>query len=105
MAEEAIALDRVNDRLQSMEERLGPLKEQAEAAGQYLALEEELKVYEINGFLDQYQQYKNQYDKADGELQSLLNDLEIARRNQEEAKERSRKLAEEAENAGQTAGM
>ncbi len=101
LAEEAVSLSRVNDRLFDMEQRLGPLKEQAEKAEQYKALDEELRVYEINSFLDQYHQYKKQYDENESKLNALESDLEQARTVQEEAKARSAKLQEETESVGQ----
>ena len=100
LAEEALSLERVNDRLLDMEQRLGPLKAQAETARQYKELDDELKVYEINSFLDQYNQYKAQYDKNAAQMEALQKDLEEAGKRQEEAKARSTQLAQEAEDAG-----
>lgn len=41
-------LDRVYDIITELEERVGPLKTQSEKAKQYLALKEDLKIYEVN---------------------------------------------------------
>ena len=100
LAEEALALERVNDRLMDMEQRLGPLKAQAETARQYKELDDELRVYEINNFLDQYHQYKAQYDKNAEQMERLNQDLAEAGARQEEAKARSSRLAQEVESAG-----
>ena len=89
-------------RLHEIELRLGPLEEQAKSAAKYKELEEELKVYEINSFLDQYKQYKEQFDKTEADLNALEKDLSEAEARQNEARERSQKLAAEAESAGQT---
>lgn len=99
LAEEAISLSRVEDRLHDMEQRLGPLAEQAEVAKKYRKLEEELRVYEINNFLDQYKQYNEQYEKSQQQLEAVQKDLEEAAEKQEEAKRLSAKYAEEAEDA------
>ena len=100
LAEEALSLERVNDRLLDMEQRLAPLKSQAETARKYKELNDELTVYEINNFLDQYNQYKAQYDKNAAEMERLTQDLAEAGARQEAAKERSTRLAQEAESAG-----
>lgn len=99
LAEEAVSLSRVEDRLTEMEQRLGPLAEQAEAATKYRGLEEELKVYEINSFLGQYKQYRDQYVRSEEQLHRIREELEQASARQKEAKQRSAQYAAEAENA------
>ena len=99
LAEEAVSLSRVEDRLHDMEQRLGPLAEQAEVAKKYRALEEELRVYEVNNFLDQYKQYNEQYIKSQEQLEAIQKDLEEAAGKQEEAKRLSALYAAEAEEA------
>ena len=99
LAEEAMSLSRVEDRLHDMEQRLGPLAEQAETAKKYRELEAELRVYEVNNFLDQYKQYNEQYIKSQQQLEAVQKDLEDAAEKQEEAKRLSAQYAAEAEEA------
>lgn len=59
-------LARVNDILKELERQVGPLKEQSETARRYLALKEELKKLDINAFLldvDNNKEQLSDYEK------------------------------------------
>ena len=51
-------LDRVEDILAELEERVEPLKEQSETAREYLALRDELKLLDLNVFLMRTERYE-----------------------------------------------
>jgi chromosome segregation protein len=65
-------LMRAEDILSELEQQLLPLEEQAEVAKQYLKLREELRLYEINQFLYQY----DRHNKRISELKDQITQLE-----------------------------
>jgi len=58
-------LERINDILEELEARLGPLEEQSAAARRYLKLRDELKELEVNQFLYQYDRAKERLLNAE----------------------------------------
>ncbi len=99
LQEEADHLSRVQDILGELTARLEPLEKQAQTAEQYLALKNELKTYDVAFFLQEYEQLSEQATRLSTQLADLNEQLESARRRQEEAKRKSARLAEEAETA------
>lgn len=97
LQDEAMRLTRVTDILGELELRLEPLRLQAEVAEKYLALREELKLYEVSAFIGEYDQLKAQCEKVQGMLEDLLSQIESSRSRQEEAKEATARLGREAD--------
>ncbi len=72
LEEEGMNLARITDILSEIEKQVGPLEKQSEVAKEYLKLNEELKKYEINLFLADYD--KNTEAKEDAlNKQSIIN--------------------------------
>ena len=81
-------LERIEDILKELEDRLGPLEEQSAAARAYLKLRDELRDYEVNLFLYQYErhheklkamtdamaQMQDEHTLSESAEQSLLNE-------------------------------
>ncbi len=75
LEDEQANLTRVNDILGELEKQVGPLEKQSEKARQYLKYKEDLKRYDVNMFLletkqikEQLSEVKEKYDIAEGEL-------------------------------------
>lgn len=64
-------LTRVEDILSELERRVEPLREQSEAAREYLALRDELKVLDINVYLVRTERYKQRLEELHGSLETL----------------------------------
>jgi len=75
-------LERINDIINELEAQLGPLKEQSETARRFLDLRENLKILDVNLFLDSIEkfrekinvlaeQYKNVKEQIDSENSKL----------------------------------
>ena len=62
---------RIEDILENLRERLGPLEEQSETARQYLRLREELKGIELNLFLHQYDRLSSRIAQQDEAVSQL----------------------------------
>ena len=56
LEEERQSLVRVNDIIAELEKQIGPLEKQSETAKVYLQKKEELKLYDVNGFLMETQE-------------------------------------------------
>ncbi len=67
-----VNMDRLNDIINELEERIGPLEEQSAAAREYLKLRDELKEIEINVFL-------YQYDKLNERITALQDAIDAAK--------------------------
>ena len=67
-----VNMDRLNDIIKELEERIGPLEEQSAAAREYLKLRDELKEIEINVFL-------YQYDKLNERITALQEAIDAAK--------------------------
>ena len=63
-------LDRVNDLVESLEERLEPLRLQSEDARKYLALRDELKGLELNAFILRSDRYTQRAQELSESLES-----------------------------------
>ncbi|NCC48474.1 MAG: hypothetical protein EOM13_05425, partial [Clostridia bacterium] len=69
---------RINDIIDDLAARIGPLAEQADAARKYLAWRDELKAQDIALMLDSVDQFARQKQEADAERRLLLDDLDQA---------------------------
>lgn len=66
---------RLNDIINTYEERLGPLKEESEKAKRFLELSKELKVKEVNLIIHSIDKYKEKIDAANSALSASKNEL------------------------------
>ncbi|MBQ3668444.1 MAG: chromosome segregation protein SMC [Clostridia bacterium] len=67
-------LARVSDLVESLEERIEPLRLQSEDARKYLALRDELKGLELNAFILRSQRYMERMGELDGVLSDIARD-------------------------------
>ncbi len=96
LAEEQQQLVRVEDILTELNSREENLKNQAETAKTYLALKEELKLYEVSAFIGEYDQLKGQYDKVEAQMDALKTQIEASKEEELEAKRISEALSKES---------
>jgi len=89
-------LIRINDILEELSERLGPLEEQSAAAREYLKLRDELKEIEINIFLYQYDRLNDRL-KTLGQSMAEFNERIAANSAMEAAMSEQCSAAEEKE--------
>ena len=64
-------LNRVEDILTELEERVEPLKEQSETAREYLALRDELKILDLNVFLMRTERYEERIRELKESIEAL----------------------------------
>jgi len=88
LEEEKANLTRLNDILSELEKQVGPLEKQSEKAKEFLKYREELKTLDVNMFLLENGNQKNQLDEAE-------KNLVIAGENLEETKDKYTKTREE----------
>lgn len=79
-------LVRVQDILTELEKQVGPLEAQSEKAKEYLRLKEELKAYEINMFLMDYESFEEDIKETDKNLEIANKDLLVAKEERESMK-------------------
>ncbi len=96
LADEELSLNRISDILSELCARIDPLTAEAAKAEQFIALKDELKSYEVSAFLGQYKQYRDQFDKVEGDLSALGAQLYDARQREAEARSRSEQYKQEA---------
>ena len=75
LEDEQQKLVRVNDILTELSRQLGPLEKQAEKARVYLKKRDELKAYDVNLFLQEYQQLKEKISQAVAKRQQIEEEL------------------------------
>lgn len=104
LAIESDNLSRVDDILQELETRVGPLKNQAEKAKKYLELKEELKKYDCTSFVMQSDASEGELKELDGVISIAQGDYDKARGDYDgmrqqyaEAEERLESLAKQEE--------
>lgn len=88
-------LVRVRDIISELESQVGPLKEQAEKAKQYLILRDELRVLEVTVWLDSLDKLKDSLQKAQTDYANAERMLSARRGELELLHERSQTLTEE----------
>ncbi len=84
---ERMNLSRVSDILKELEKQVGPLKEQSETARKYLIFKEELKKLDINAFLLDVDQNKEQLKDYEEKLNIVEEDSTRLRQEYDQAKE------------------
>jgi chromosome segregation protein len=91
-------LTRVDDILSELEVQAGPLEEQSKVARVYLKLKEELKAYEINQFIHQYDRHTARIQELKAQMESLEEEI-VLHRKVNEGKEAEREKLQERLNA------
>ena len=93
--DESNNLVRVNDILAELEKQVGPLESQAQKAKEYLRLKEELKKNDVNLFLIESDEFKEELNKfneafsvADAELKAVQSEFEKSKTEYEENEEK-----------------
>ena len=94
-------LIRVNDILSELTRQLGPLERQAETARVYLKKKEELKAYEVNMFLVEFQSMKETLAQIQEKYQIASGDLETARQEYDKTRQEYDCLEAELESIDQ----
>jgi len=77
-------LERVEDIISELEQRVEPLKQQSEEAREYLTLRDELKILDLNVFLTRSVRYESRINELRIALHSLEKDSEAAQKELEE---------------------
>ncbi len=90
-------LARVNDILRELERQVGPLKEQSETARKYLIFKDELKKLDINAFLLDVDNNKEQLSDFEGKLAVVEEDGARLRQEFELAKDEYERIEAELE--------
>ena len=88
-------LVRIRDIITELETQVGPLKEQAEKAKSYLIYRDELRVLEVNVWLDSLEKLKDSLYKAQTDYLNAERMLSARRREAEELQEQSNALTEQ----------
>ncbi|MCR4840990.1 MAG: chromosome segregation protein SMC [Lachnospiraceae bacterium] len=83
---EKLNLSRVNDIISEIQTRVGPLEKQYEKAKAYLKLRDELKEFEVAGFLEEVKNSGEHIEKLDEKLAIIERDLNDAKRKFEGSK-------------------
>jgi len=68
-------LERINDIIMELEAQLEPLREQSEKARRFLDLREELKVLEVNVFLDSMKKFKDRLEVLENQLKTVQDQI------------------------------
>ena len=90
-------LVRVNDILSELTRQLGPLERQAETARIYLKKKEELKAYDVNMFLSEFQSMKETLTLTQEKFQAASEELEDTRKEYEKTRQEYDTLETELE--------
>jgi len=69
-------LERINDIILELEAQLGPLKEQADTARKFLDLREELKVLDVNVYLDSMEKYRGRLISFEEQYNTLKDQID-----------------------------
>lgn len=91
-------LSRVTDILKELEKQVGPLKEQSETARRYLIFKDELKKLDINAFLLDVDQNKEQLKDIEEKLSIVEDDATRLREEYDQAKEEYDEIEAKLEN-------
>ena len=97
LEEEKINLTRLSDILSELEKQIGPLEKQSEVAKEYLKLRERLKTLDVNMFLVENKNQKEQLDAAEKNLEIANGSLAEAKDNYENAKVSYEEIQKELE--------
>ncbi len=97
LEQEHTNLNRVNDILSGLEERVGPLEKQSEKAKKYLALKEEQKRLDINVFNQEIDQIEDKIKKNRKQLEISRDDQNRLQQEFDRTKEEYERLEQEIE--------
>jgi chromosome segregation protein len=92
LAEEALNLARITDILSEIEKQVGPLEKQSEVAKEYLKLIDELKKYEINLFLADYEKNTEAKEEAVKKQEIINSDIRATKQEYDNTKIEYEKL-------------
>ena len=95
LQDEQSNLVRVSDILSELEKQVGPLERQSEKARQYLKLRDELKLYDINGFLLETDLIREKQAENNQHIEIITGDLNAARSAYEQARTEFDRVEEE----------
>ena len=90
-------LCRIKDILSELEKQVGPLEKQSQAAREYLKLRDELKSFEVNMFLLEYDKLHGDISELEKKEQIITGDLEETKTGYDKAKEEYERLEEKLE--------
>lgn len=76
-------LSRVQDIIHELEERLEPLAEQSRKASRYIELKDNLKKYELNYFVHEYEKYNEQYAALENQRNQAVEQKYILQKKRE----------------------
>lgn len=77
-------LERINDIINELESQLGPLKEQSEAARKYLDIRENLKVLEVNVYLDSMEKFREKIKVFEEQYNNVKSQVDAENKKLEE---------------------
>lgn len=92
LEEEKQNLYRINDILAEVEKQIAPLEKQSVVAKEYLKLRDELKYFDVNLFLLEYDKIHSEFDELDKKLVIAEGDLENTKNTYENTKAEYEKL-------------
>ena len=97
LEEEKINLTRLSDILSELEKQIAPLEKQSEVAKEYLKHRERLKTLDVNMFLLENKNQKDQLEEAGKNLEIASESLSEAKENYQKAKDEYENLQKELE--------
>ncbi len=97
LEEEKLNLSRVTDIIREIEKQLSPLEKQSSTAKVFLKYKEELKSFEINMFLKEYDRLRTAKDQLEEKLTIASGDLELSKNEYDNTKEEYYRLEQELE--------
>ncbi len=102
LEEERLNLSRINDILKELEHQVAPLEKQSKVAKEYLDLREQLKTFEVNLFLNDYDRINDSSTEVESKLDIAKKELEEATRDFDRTKDEYEKLDKEIEERNNT---
>ena len=90
-------LERINDILSELEKQVGPLKTQAEKAREFLRFREELKQFDVNLFLSEFEMLQREEEKLGKNVTIVTKDYEDRNAQFERVKEEYAQLERQLE--------
>ena len=97
LAEEQQNMVRIEDILSELEKQVGPLQRQSEKAKEYLKLRDELRVLDVNLFLEEYDSLHTQMEQMEEKKAVAAHDLEEATADFEKTKEEYERIEAQLE--------
>ncbi len=97
LEEEKLNLSRITDIIKEIEKQLAPLEKQSAVAKVYLKLKEDLKTFEVNQFLKEYERLRSQKEQLEEKLTIATSDYEHSKVDYENTKEEYIRLEQQLE--------